>query len=636
VSRLEPTPSRPQSDTIELLEVFLGLVPDAAVVVDDEGKIVGANQLAEPVFGYSVDELRGAPVELLIPERFRHQHRYHRISYADTPRARPMGVGLELAGRRRDGTEFPVDISLAPVTGGDRPLVIAAIRDATERRAATAAQAQLAAIVTSSQDAIVSMTVEGRVTSWNPGAERILGYSPAEVADLHVSRVIPPDTSAEFEELLAAVMAGESTTPRDTEWLRHDGTRLHVAVSVSPLRDAAGRLLGFSALLRDITERKQAEAELRRLFAEEQRQERWQAATSEIRLSLLSGTDLHESLAMICRWASDLLDADTAAVVISEDGHLRLAAGSGGSSHLAGLSLSPERSLAGRVVASGRIERVAGLGSDVTIELPGQYAGPVGPAIGVPIVSDRGGSGALVVVRSEGRPEFGPDGDLLAEGLADHAALALELDRARAAHERLLLVGERERIARDLHDLVIQRLFATGIGLQSVLRLVDDPTAVERVTRSVEDLDTTIREIRSTIFALETPGSPVSGLRSEVLQLAGSAGKSLGFEPTVRFDGPVDASVPEDVVPHLRAAVREALSNIGRHAHAKRVEIDLVAVDRNIVLTVTDDGVGMGDTPRESGLAHLRERAEGLGGAFEISSSPAGGTRLEWQVPLTR
>lgn len=636
MSRLEPTPSRPQSDTIELLEVFLGLVPDAAVVVDDQGQIVGANGLAESVFGYSVEELKGAPVERLIPERFRHPHRYHRISYADAPRARPMGVGLELAGRRRDGTEFPVDISLAPVTGGDRPLVIAAIRDATERRAATAAQAQLAAIVTSSQDAIVSMTVEGKVTSWNPGAERIFGYSPAEMAGVHVSRVIPPDTSAGFEELLAAVMAGTPATPRDTEWLRRDGTRLHVAVSVSPVRDAAGQLLGFSALLRDITERKEAEAELRRLLAEEQRQERWQAATSEIRLSLLSGTDLHESLAMMCRWASDLLDADTAAVVISEDGQLRLAAGSGASSHLAGLSLSPERSLAGRVVASGMIERVAGLGSELTIELPRQYAGPTGPAIGVPIVSDRGGSGALVVVRSEGSPEFGPDADLVAEGLADQAALALELDRARDAHESLLLVGERERIARDLHDLVIQRLFATGIGLQSVLRLLDDPRAVERVTRSVEDLDATIREIRSTIFALETPVSAASGLRSEVLQLASSASESIGFEPTVRFDGPVDASVPDDVVPHLLAAVREALSNIGRHGGAKHVEVDLVVGGRTVVLTVTDDGIGMGDTPRRSGLANLRERAEGLGGAFDISSPPAGGTRLEWRAPLSR
>jgi len=636
MSRVEPTPSRTRSDTVALLEVFLGLVPDAAVVVDDQGKIVGANELAESVFGYEVEELQGQPVEVLIPERFRHQHRHHRISYVADPRARPMGVGLELSGRRRDGAEFPVDISLAPVTGGDRPLVIAAIRDASDRRAATAAQAQLAAIVQSSLDAIVSMTLEGKVTSWNPGAERIFGYSAADMADLHISRIVPPDTSGELEELLAAVMAGEPTTPRDTEWLRRDGSRLDVALSVSPLRDMGGRMFGFSALLRDITERKHAEAELRRLFAEEQRQERWQAATSEIRLALLSGTDLQESLGMICRWASDILDADTAGIVISDDDHLRLAAGSGASSQLAGLSLSPERSLAGRVMARGEIERVAGLGRDATIELPVQYAGPTGPAIGVPIVSDRGGQGALVVVRSEGSHEFGPDSDLVATGLADQAALAIELDRARLAHEGLLLVGERERIARDLHDLVIQRLFATGIGLQSLLRLLDDGQVVDRVTQAVEDLDTTIREIRSTIFALETPVTAASGLRSDVLHLATSASKSLGFEPTVRFDGPVDASVPDQVVPHLLAVLREALSNVSRHAQAKHVEVDLVVGGRNVVLTVTDDGAGLGDTQRRSGLAHLRERAESLGGTFEISSPPAGGTRLEWRVPLTR
>lgn len=633
---MDPASSKPQADAVELLEAFLGLVPDAAVVVDEQGKVVGANEMAESLFGYAVNELKGAPIELLIPERFRHQHRSHRSSYMNAPRARPMGVGLELTGRRQDGSEFPVDISLAPVTGGDHPLVIAAIRDATERRAANAAQAQLAAIVQSSLDGIISMTADGRVTTWNTGAERIFGYAAQEMAGEHISRVIPDDVSGQFEELLAAVMAGEPSIPCDTQWLRRDGGRLDVAVSVSPLREAGGRLLGFSALIRDITERKLAEAELRRLLIEERRQERWQAATSEIRLALLSDIELQESLALICRWASDLLEADTAAIVVSDEGHFHLAAGSGASSQLAGLSLSPDRSMASRVVASGQVEFVTSLADDPVIELPAQYAGPVGPALGVPIVSERGGRGALMVVRPHGAPEFGPESVPVAEGLADQAALALELDRSRDAHERLLLVGERERIARDLHDLVIQRLFATGIGLQSMLRLVDDQQAADRIGQAVEDLDTTIREIRSTIFALETPTTAASGLRSEVLKLASEASETLGFEPTVRFDGPVDAAVPDPVVPHLLAAVREALSNAGRHAKAGRVELELVVGGRSIALTVTDDGVGMGETRRRSGLANLRERAERLGGSLEFTSPAGGGTRLHWQVPLAR
>jgi PAS domain S-box-containing protein len=633
---VDPASSKPQTGAVELLEAFLGLVPDAAVVVDEQGSIVGANEMAETLFGYTVSELKGGPVELLIPERFRHQHRSHRGGYMRAPRARPMGVGLELTGRRQDGSEFPVDISLAPVTGGDRPLVIAAIRDATERRAATAAQAQLAAIVQSSLDGIISMTADGKVTTWNAGAERMFGYAAEEMAGEHISRVIPDDVSDQFEELLGAVMAGEPSFPCDTQWLRRDGSRLDVAVSVSPLREAGGRLFGFSALLRDVTERKLVESELRRLLMEERRQERWQAATSEIRLALLSDIELQESLALICRWASDLLEADTAAIVVSDAGHFHLAAGSGPASQLAGLSLSADRSLAGRVAAAGQVEYVASVADDPIIEVPAQYAGPTGPAVGVPIMSEHGGRGALVLIRPQGGAEFGPDAVSVAEGLADQAALALELDRSRDAHERLLLVGERERIARDLHDLVIQRLFATGIGLQSMLRLVEDQQALDRIGQAVEDLDTTIREIRSTIFALETPVTAASGVRSEVLKLAGEATEALGFEPTVRFDGPVDASVPDAVVPHLLAAAREALSNAGRHAKAHHVAVELVVGGRTIALTVTDDGVGMGETQRRSGLANLRERAESLGGSLEVTSPASGGTRLEWRVPLTR
>ena len=179
-----------QSFPVELLEAFLALTPDASVVVDEEGTIVSANEQAEALFGYEPGELRGRKVDVLVPERFRHEHRNHRAGYMAAPRAREMGAGLDLTGRRRDGSEFPVDISLAPLAGQERPLVVAAVRDSSERRAAHATAAQLAAIVRSTMDGIVSISPEGLITSWNPGAERLFEWASSDIVGSHVSALV--------------------------------------------------------------------------------------------------------------------------------------------------------------------------------------------------------------------------------------------------------------------------------------------------------------------------------------------------------------------------------------------------------------------------------------------------------------
>ena len=202
-----------QSQSVDLVEMFVGLMPDAAVVVNGDGVIVAANELAQALFGYPADDLMGRPIELLVPERYRHAHRSDRADYFAEPRTRPMGAGLELTGRRRDGSEFAVDISLAPVSpDGGEPLVVAAVRDATERRTATAASAQLAAIVQSSTDAIVSMSAAGEIRSWNPGAQRLFGHAPEEAVGCHISMIVPDDRSAELEELMSAAMTGGTAT----------------------------------------------------------------------------------------------------------------------------------------------------------------------------------------------------------------------------------------------------------------------------------------------------------------------------------------------------------------------------------------------------------------------------------------
>jgi signal transduction histidine kinase len=221
----------------------------------------------------------------------------------------------------------------------------------------------------------------------------------------------------------------------------------------------------------------------------------------------------------------------------------------------------------------------------------------------------------------------------------EQAALAIGLTQARAEHERLALLEERDRIGRDLHDLVIQRLFATGMVLQGAQRLTTNPEVDERLGRAVHELDQTIREVRSTIFALHSTSEGAGGLRSQVLQEVAAGSSALGFEPTVRFDGPIDSTVSDGVREHVVAALREALSNVARHAEATQVRVSLSVESGEVVLIVTDNGLGLPEEQRRrSGLANLAGRAEGSGGSFAVEPVPdqhggTRGTRVVWRAP---
>ena len=215
-----------------MLETFLSLMPDAAVAVDRDGTIVAVNVRTESFFGYSAEELEGKPIEVLVPERFRYAHRNDQAEFSRDPHARPMGAGLDLYARRRDGTEFPVDISLAPIGDDDGTLVVAAVRDITERKAAQSAQAQLAAIVRSSTDGIFSMTSSGVMTSWNQAAEEMFGYSHADVVGHHFSQFFPDDPA--LEELLDAAAGGPYLGPPRhplADPRGHTGRRRHLCLS---------------------------------------------------------------------------------------------------------------------------------------------------------------------------------------------------------------------------------------------------------------------------------------------------------------------------------------------------------------------------------------------------------------------
>ncbi|MGW7409989.1 PAS domain-containing sensor histidine kinase [Streptomyces sp. NPDC054833] len=337
----------------------------------------------------------------------------------------------------------------------------------TELEAARAAEARLAAIVAASDDAMISVSPSLLVQTWNPGAQRLFGHTEQPILDRTIGTLMPEAAFHIFRSVVEQIRSQGHADSYHSRWHRADGTDVDVAVTVSPMRDAEGALIGFSTVARDITHQLAAQAEL----------------------------------------------------------------------------------------AAARADRE--------------------------------------------------------------------------------VMAERDRIARDLHDMVIQRVFGAGLALQSITARAGQPEVSSRLHKVIDELDTTIRELRGTIFNLNRPTQKAVSLRAQVLDETSSAQDRLGFAPTVEFAGPVDAALPDETAAHLLAALREALSNIARHAHASAAWVAVHAGDE-LVLEVTDNGLGLDPTvSRSSGLTNLRRRAEKLDGTFEATSRPEGGTRLRWRIPLT-
>jgi PAS domain S-box-containing protein len=252
------------------LDAYIRLSPDAVLAVDTRGQVRAANALAGELFGYDPAELTGLTLEALLPERFRMVHAAYRESYGQAPRHRRMGTGLDLWGRRKDGSEFPVDVSLAPLPQAGGDLVVAAVRDMTQRRREQAAEAALAAIVTSSGDAIFAVTADGMIASWNPSAETLLGYQPQQITGRPAAVIVPEERRPEFATAMKRAGSGDHVERFGTWCARQDGSEVEAEVTVSAVRDRAGRLAGMAVVLRDLTERRRAEAEAGRALRQEE------------------------------------------------------------------------------------------------------------------------------------------------------------------------------------------------------------------------------------------------------------------------------------------------------------------------------------------------------------------------------
>jgi PAS domain S-box-containing protein len=255
----------------EPFRALLEAAPDAMVIVDDAGVIELVNAQTEAMFGYAREELLGRSVDMLVPERFRSHHPGHRRGYTANGQVRPMGAGLELSGLRRDGSQFPVEISLSPLETGDGLLVSAAIRDTSDRKAAEQRIHELAMIVESSRDAILSKTLDGVITFWNAAAARMYGYSAAEAIGRHVSMLAPPGHRGEIDLLLARLRRGEQIDHCETLRVTSDGALLDVDILLWPVRDRDGGIVGACAIARDIAEHRRARREVTRLYEQQRR-----------------------------------------------------------------------------------------------------------------------------------------------------------------------------------------------------------------------------------------------------------------------------------------------------------------------------------------------------------------------------
>lgn len=376
-----------------------------------------------------------------------------------------------------------------------------------------------------------------------------------------------------------------------------------------------------------------------RLYAEARRQQRWLQAVAEVTRRLLSDAGSAEVLGLITDLALELASADLAVLALpaSKGGDLIIEYASGQNARSAiGLVLPAGASASGIVMETGQPLTVDDFSSDQRAATVARENLNLGPAVVIPLGPPGGVRGVLTAGRHPGAKPLSAEAVEMITTFAAQAGIGLELADHRKDAEQVAVFADRDRIARQLHDLVIQRLFATGMSLQAATGMMPEGPATTRVGQAVDALDETIRDIRSSIFVLQTHTASEAkiGLRTQIMTITDEIAPGLGFPPSLRLDGNLDTAVAENIAEDMLIALREALSNAARHAKASRVDVT-VSAGSELTLVVQDNGSGIGETGRRSGLANLRHRAEALGGQLTLGQRDEGGTRLEWRVPLS-
>jgi signal transduction histidine kinase len=373
-----------------------------------------------------------------------------------------------------------------------------------------------------------------------------------------------------------------------------------------------------------------------RLFEEARLRQEWLTASTEVTRRVLAGDE--GALHLIARRVHVLAGSDLTSVVVPVDGELLVEVAEGDeATDIEGARYAASGTLSERVLHSGKPVRLTDAEDTTfldgrTIYLTGQMR--VGPVMVLPLLGREEVRGTLVVMREPHRRPFTQVDVEMATTFANHASVALELAEARRDQHRVLLLEDRARIARDLHDHVIQQVFAAGLLVRATAAGLDDASTVSAMDDVIDTLDEAIKQIRVSIFQLQPPVP--GGLRAAVMDVVADVRPGLSSDPRVDIDGPLDSVATTDVVSDVTAVVREGLVNVARHASASAVVLSIHATTTRLTVTISDDGVGVRESGRRSGLDNMRERAERRNGSMVIAEVPdLGGTTLVWTVPIT-
>lgn len=604
----------------------LGSMPDSLVVVDGEGQIVYVNSATEELTGHREVDLVGQPIEYLLPADRRGTHRRLRSDYQRHPAVRRMGRDLDIRLVRADGEVLAVDVALSPITFDGRSLVAAAVRDISDRRRIEEelreSQELLGRLIDGVREyAILMVDPEGRVVSWNRGAEQLEGYTADEVVGRHISILYTAaDRAAGVpeENLDSALRTGRL----DIEgWrVRKDGSRYWASTVIAPVFDDTGKLRGFSKVTRDMSGRRRSQMRI------------------EAGLTLSEAT-LRERPArtlflLLARAARSLTGASTVTVSTptGAEGDVQVAIA---------LGSDAPRLRGGRVARPEFGETGAGpLAIEVTEEnwhrlLPAPPRELPQQGIVLPVMT-RGELRAVVsLLGGTRRPAF-EMADIQALGLLTRqAAIALDYGQGRAAMRQIALVEDRERIARELHDGVIQAIFGVGLNLQAAAAMTTDKAMAGRLDDAVGRLDDVVRDLRNYIFGLRPGMLADLQLDRAIRRLVSDLESSSGMTFALDLD-PAAAALLTGRGPDVLAVVNELLSNVRRHSGATRAALTLAASGSEIRLELRDNGRGFpvgGSGGGGQGLRNMRERVARLGGRLDIESAPGAGTAVSIFLP---
>jgi len=628
-------------------------ITDGVYMLDPESlQFIYANEGAARQTGYRTDELVDGMTPLHISQDFT-PAAFERF-VAPVLDDRVPSIQGEAMILHRSGRAFPVEFLLEypPVAHGQTRVLVAVARDVSER---VAAQAQLRASESRFRDAfddgpvpMAVLSIEGNtILEVNDAFEELVGFNRNRLIGMSTADLTHPDGPSPGPPVTSDTPSDTPAESAPTLRLAHaDGHTVWVQIHVASMEAQDGeQVLIVHAL--DVT----AEIEARVARA---RHRSLSQAVSVIRLAMLQGASRHDGLTLLCRAITDTLEASAALVVTptgTEDELGIAAAADLPDEVLDWLRLETGEGIVGEAFRTGK-------------PLTGQLADPrvsrayrpladhygTGSLVAEPLHGASGVAGVLVVVRDDEAAVLDDAEVAAVETFASEAVVAIELADLRESERRLELLEDRERIGRDMHDNVIGRLFAAGMGMQAVMNRVDDPAIQDRLSSMVDDIDDSIKEIRSTVYGIRSQIDWAKGVRGEILSAAAEQRPVLGFEPQVCLDGPLDELAPT-LVDEMLATMREALANIVKYANATAVTITASVTDQTAELIVEDNGVGMELSPTTDspttgraepsrdrlshhGLANMKARAESLGGTATITSDPQYGTTVLWSVPL--